>query len=45
MRGTVLEGDEREKASQRLAEAYPHSQVYLQRRVRPIPAVRLEPVD
>jgi deazaflavin-dependent oxidoreductase (nitroreductase family) len=45
MRGTVLEGDEREKASQRLAEAYPHSQVYLQRRVRPIPAVRLQPVD
>ena len=44
MRATVLEGDEAVKAGERLAEAYPHSQVYLQRRVRPIPAVRLEPI-
>ena len=45
MLATVLDGDEREKASQRLAEAYPHSQVYVSRRVRPVPAVRLEPID
>ena len=45
MRATVLEGDEADKAAQRLAEAYPHSQVYVQRRVKPVPAVRLTPTD
>lgn len=45
MRATVLEGDEVVEGAQRLAEAYPHSQVYLTRRVRPVPAVRLDPLD
>lgn len=45
MRGTVLEGDDEEKAARRLADAYPHSQVYVSRRVRPVPAVRLTPLE
>jgi deazaflavin-dependent oxidoreductase (nitroreductase family) len=45
MRAQPLDGAELERAQAALAEAYPHSQVYVNRRTRPIPAVRFDPVD
>ena len=45
MRATALSGEDAERAGKALAEAYPHSQVYIQRRTRPIPTVRLELID
>lgn len=43
MRGTILEGDEEAAARDALAAAFPHSQIYVTRRVRRIPTVRLQP--
>jgi hypothetical protein len=45
MRAHALEGAELERAQTALAEAYPHSQAYVSRRTRPIPAVRFDPID
>jgi deazaflavin-dependent oxidoreductase (nitroreductase family) len=43
MRATVLAGAEAETARDALATAYPHSQLYVNRRTRPVPVVRLDP--
>jgi deazaflavin-dependent oxidoreductase (nitroreductase family) len=43
MRATVLEGSDAVEGAEALALAYPHSQVYIQRRTRPLPVVRLDP--
>jgi hypothetical protein len=45
MRATVLEGDDAAEAAGALALAYPHAQLYVQRRTRPVPVVRLDPID
>lgn len=44
MRATVLAGEDAERAAALLTEEYAHSKVYVQRRVRPIPRVRFDPV-
>lgn len=43
-RAVVLEGDDAARAAEAVHGAYPHSQVYVSRRARPVPYVRLEPV-
>jgi hypothetical protein len=43
MVGVELEGRSAEEARAALAAAYPHSQAYVERRVRPIAVVRLSP--
>ena len=44
MRATLLEGLDAERAHAALTNAYPHSQQYVQRRTRPVPVVRLDPL-
>jgi len=44
MHATVLTGDAAARAAVDVHAAYPHSQVYVSRRVRPVPYVRLDPV-
>ena len=45
MVASVVEGDAAEAARSALSAAYPHSQAYVERRVRPIPVVRLSPAE
>lgn len=45
MVATILEGPAADVARADLVAAYPHSQAYVERRVRPVPAVRLSPAS
>jgi deazaflavin-dependent oxidoreductase (nitroreductase family) len=45
MVASVLEGGAADAAREALTAAYPHSQAYVERRVRPVPVVRLSPAD
>jgi deazaflavin-dependent oxidoreductase (nitroreductase family) len=45
MLAVLLTGDDAQAANDALARAYPHSQVYVERRSRPITTVRLDPIS